>query len=42
MIFSTHRRLVRGRADLERKAHVDRMGRTDLADQGIGNLANHP
>ena len=36
-LHRTHRRLVRGGADLERKAHVDRISRTDLTDQLLGH-----
>src|SRR5215471_19793945 len=32
-----HRRLARCRTDFEREAHMDRMGRADLANQLFGN-----
>ena len=36
-LHRAHRRLMRGRTDFEREAHVHRMGRTDLADQLFGD-----
>ena len=36
-LHGADRRLMRGRTDFEREAHVHRMGRTDLADQLFGH-----
>src|SRR5580704_18968992 len=36
-LHRAHRSLMRGRADFERKAHVDRVGRTDLGDELFGD-----
>src|SRR5215469_7693646 len=36
-LHRAHRRVVRSRADLEREAHMDRMGRADFADEFFGD-----